>query len=128
MTPVSTNTPSVPVLGRSCLEKTKRIRRKNFRSRYDQIAEMLSCCVSGPIPKTRVMYGCSLSYPELSANIDYLISHGLMEWVRSGVMYRNLLTTEKGRRYLSTYSTLNELLGDPEKIRAIAEKRMVVEQ
>lgn len=57
-----------------------------------------------PTVKTRLMYGCYLSYSQLQKYLEYLTEKGLL---RHGSKYQ---TTEKGFKFLEIYKQLEAML------------------
>jgi len=86
------------------------------RGRLEIIYEILSICRE-PVQKTRVLYGCNLSYDQLSRYLKYLIARGLLRLVeRDGK--KLLQVTEKGRKFLEGYESLSNIVEEiPPKIR-----------
>jgi predicted transcriptional regulator len=70
------------------------------------MAEMLSFCRE-PQTKTRVMYHSNLSWKALQKHLSILESEGLLRVHHSPIKY---VTTEKGLRFVETWSQLIELL------------------
>ncbi len=77
---------------------------------YMEIAySILSVCLNGAL-KTHVMFRCNLNSKQLHFYMDSLLAKGLLEKEReppsAKVEYR---TTQRGRKYLETYSALLEM-------------------
>lgn len=62
--------------------------------------------------KTKIMYKAYLSHNQLCAHLTELQENGLLEY-RLGE--QNYITTQKGKRYLEIYNTMNELASLPEE-------------
>jgi len=74
------------------------------RGRFDIVYEILSLS-RRPVQKTRILYGCNLSYDQLQKYLDYLISRGLLNrFKKSGREVFHI--TEKGREFLNGYEHL----------------------
>jgi predicted transcriptional regulator len=91
---------------------------KNFmkRGRLEIIYEILSICQK-PTQKTRILYGCNLSYEQLSRYMKYLTSRDLLcsIVVDEKKLYQ---VTEKGRTFLERYESLSNIIEEiPMKIR-----------
>jgi predicted transcriptional regulator len=78
------------------------------RSRLSILAEVLDVAKRGAI-KTRIMYGASLSFAQLSEYLSFLLDANLLEIVESPnrTLYK---TTNKGLLYLQSYMEIEELL------------------
>ena len=74
-----------------------------MRTQIDIMASILNEAVEGT-RKTRIMYGCSLSYGATEEYLKYLLETGLL---RIGKSFH---TTDKGLRFLRAYQTLELLL------------------
>jgi len=79
------------------------VSRLKRRSRLETIAEILETAKDGA-KKTRIMYGCNLSYRQTKKLLNHLLETGLLT---IGNSYH---TTEKGLRLLEAYHTLELLL------------------
>jgi len=73
------------------------------RNHFEIIAEILETAKDGA-KKTRIMYGCNLSYHQTKKLLNHLLETGLLA---VGNSYH---TTEKGLQFLRTYQTLELLL------------------
>jgi len=78
------------------------------RSRLSIIAEVLDVARRGAI-KTRIMYGASLSFAQLSDYLSFLLDAGLLKTVETAkkTIYK---TTNKGLLYLQSYMEIEEML------------------
>jgi predicted transcriptional regulator len=85
------------------LDKELRVLRFLRRSYFEIIAEMLETAKDGA-KKTRIMYGCNLSYHQTKKLLNHLLKTGLLT---VGNSYH---TTEKGLQFLRTFQTLELLL------------------
>jgi len=56
--------------------------------------------------KTKIMYKAYLSHNQLCAHLTELQDSGLLEYKLGEQTY---ITTQKGKRYLEIYNTMNEL-------------------
>lgn len=74
------------------------------RSRIDITADILRFANAGT-KKTRILYGCNLSYSQLQAYLKLLLSMELL-------VYREdvFKTTTKGLEFLEAYSALNTIM------------------
>ncbi len=77
---------------------------------------ILSVCLNGAL-KTHVMFRCNLNSKQLRFYIDSLLAKGLLERDReppsAKVEYR---TTQRGRKYLETYSALLQMLSEDSEV------------
>ena len=78
------------------------------RGRLEIIYEILFICRK-PAQKTRVLYGCNLSYEQLSRYLKYLIDRGLLCLVEKN-QKKLFQITEKGRKFLEGYESLNNIV------------------
>ncbi len=82
------------------------------RGYMEIVYSILSVCLNGAL-KTHVMFRCNLNSKQLQFYIESLLSKGLLEKDRSPpsakVEYR---TTQRGRKYLETYSALLQMLSE----------------
>jgi predicted transcriptional regulator len=62
--------------------------------------------------KTKIMYKAYLSHNQLCAHLTELQENGLLEYRLGEQIY---ITTQKGKRYLEIYNTMNELASLPEE-------------
>jgi len=78
------------------------------RGRLSIIAEVLDVARRGAI-KTRIMYGASLSFAQLSEYLSFLLDANLLEVVETAkkTIYK---TTSKGLLYLQSYMEIEEML------------------
>lgn len=75
------------------------------RGRQDINAMILEAAVFGE-NKTRIMYKAYISHNQLCAHLKELQENGLLEYRLGDQTY---MTTQKGKRYLEIYNTMNEL-------------------
>lgn len=82
------------------------------RGRLEIVYGILSLCRK-PTRKTRILYGCNLSYEQLQRYLEFLVSHELLYSFRSKgrAFYRR---TDKGKEFLDGYVHLNCLLEEQE--------------
>ena len=78
------------------------------RSRIDIIACILENSYDGS-RKTRLIYGCNLSFSQLNRYIDCLVEAGLLKISRR----------ENGKELFETTDMGKEFLGDYERVRSI---------
>jgi predicted transcriptional regulator len=62
--------------------------------------------------KTRIMYKAYLSHNQLCVHLTELQDNGLLEYRLGEQTY---VTTQKGKKYLEIYNTMNELTSLPEE-------------
>lgn len=77
-----------------------------YRSRTEIAAQILQTAIGGGITKTKIMYKAFLSYAQLKEYLDVLIENGLIDYQEKD---QDLITTEKGLRFLKIYEQLSEL-------------------
>ena len=84
------------------------------RNQMDIIADILAAADCG-MRKTQIMRICNLSYQQLKAYVDLLVSAGLLTSVYKGKRSNApfLECTNKGRIYLQKYKDLQSLLREP---------------
>jgi len=82
-----------------------------YRSRTDIVSQMLEAA-NGGATKTKIMYSAYLSYAQLKEYLTVLVEGGLMEYQPAEQKYR---TTEKGIKFLSTYSQIGQMIAATEK-------------
>jgi predicted transcriptional regulator len=75
------------------------------RARQDINAMILEAAAVGE-NKTRIMYKAYISHNQLCAHLKELQENGLLEYRLGDQTY---MTTQKGKRYLEIYNTMNEL-------------------
>lgn len=91
--------------------KTKKNNRNNHRGRLDLIADILETSQEG-VKKTWLMYHCNLSFKQLKTYLNFLLKKELLQRVNleTHPNHSMLKTTEKGKRFLKTYSNLTSLI------------------
>ena len=82
-------------------------RGKMRRSRFEIVADILQTCLS-PQCKTRVMCKVKLNFTQANEYLSQLTSLGLLSQEK-----RKYKTTDKGRRFISAYNHLGEIIGIP---------------
>ena len=70
------------------------------------IATILQTATQG-VTKTRMMYAAYLSYQQINDYLEFLLGNDLLQCEKETDLYR---VTEKGLRFLSSSSELNELI------------------
>jgi len=85
--------------------------RMKYRSRTDIVSQMLEAA-NGGASKTKIMYSAYLSYAQLKEYLSVLVEGGLMEYQPAEQKYK---TTEKGIKFLSTYSQIGQMIAATEK-------------
>jgi predicted transcriptional regulator len=81
------------------------------RGRQDINAMILEAAIAAE-NKTRIMYKAYLSHNQLCAHLTELQDNGLLEYRLGEQAY---MTTQKGKKYLEIYNTMNELTSLPEE-------------
>ena len=86
------------------------------RGYMEIVYSILSVCLNGAL-KTHVMFRCNLNSKQLHFYIESLLVKGLLEKEReppsAKVEYR---TTQRGRKYLETYSALLQMLSEEREV------------
>jgi predicted transcriptional regulator len=77
-----------------------------YRSRTDIVAEILRASLDGA-NKTKIMYRAFLSYLQLKSYLETLVTNSLLEYDEKSEIY---LTSAKGKAFLKTLDTLNEVI------------------
>jgi predicted transcriptional regulator len=78
-----------------------------YRSRTDIVAQILEAA-NGGATKTKIMYKAYLSYAQLKEYLAVLAENELLEHVPVEQTYK---TTEKGIKFLRTFSQMGQLVG-----------------
>jgi predicted transcriptional regulator len=78
-----------------------------YRRRTEIAASILQTTKNGPATKTRITYDSYLSFVQTNYYLDYLIEHRLIRHDKSTNRYS---ITEKGIKFLGTYSKMDDLL------------------
>jgi predicted transcriptional regulator len=76
------------------------------RSRLEIAAKILDVAQSGSI-KTRIMYDCFLSFPQLREYLELLEGNGALDYVEEE---RKYYTTKLGLRFLRAYKEMGLLI------------------
>jgi predicted transcriptional regulator len=93
------------------LRKEKRDNHFRNRSRLSLIANILYVADKG-ITRTHLIHKANLSHRMLESYLSYLLDKRLIEMGRSQNAERVYFkTTDRGRKYLQTYTALSELAG-----------------
>lgn len=83
------------------------------RSRMDIMENILRVATEGA-KKTRVMYRCNLSFKQLHAYLDLLVSIGLLKSIPSRTGEKSnsntYETTKKGHAFIQAYRSLTAIL------------------
>jgi predicted transcriptional regulator len=77
-----------------------------YRSRTDIAAQILEVA-NGGSTKTKIMYGAFLSYAQLKEYLSILSENGLIQYIPEKHEFK---TTEKGLKYLRTFSDMDKLV------------------
>lgn len=98
------------------------------RGYVEIVYSILSVCLNGAL-RTHVMFRCNLNSKQLRFYMDSLLAKGLLEKERAPpsakVQYR---TTQRGRKYLETYSELTRMLNEEEAMQSAAYARLTNQQ
>jgi predicted transcriptional regulator len=79
------------------------------RGSLEIINTMLNVSMNGMI-KTQIMYRCNLNSKQLQGYLNLLLKWGLLDRKESLVTRRSIYTsTERGRKFVSTYAELSAL-------------------
>jgi predicted transcriptional regulator len=79
------------------------------RGSLEIINTMLNVSMNGMI-KTQIMYRCNLNSKQLQGYLNLLLKWGMLERKKSLVTRRSIYTsTERGRKFVSTYAELSAL-------------------
>lgn len=76
------------------------------RSRLEIAAKILDVAQSGSI-KTRIMYDCFLSFPQLREYLELLEENGALNYVEEEKRY---YTTKLGMKFLRAYKEIGQLI------------------
>jgi predicted transcriptional regulator len=77
------------------------------RTRIEIISQILEIANGGVTCKTRIMYKANLSYAQLKEYLRTLSDKDLLSY---DLDTRTFKTTERGLRFLKTYSHLNDII------------------
>lgn len=89
---------------------------RTVHRRHTEIANsVLLACLNGALG-THVMFRCNLNSKQLRSYLDLLHGRGLVEKRTWGSAKVGYFTTEKGRRFIETYNSLQEMLENPQPI------------
>jgi predicted transcriptional regulator len=93
------------------LDKTKKYPSSNNRERLDIMADILETSQSG-VRKTCLMYRCNLSFRQLKYYSNFMLRKKLLRIVADNVNSDHglLETTDKGKKFLKTYTCLKALV------------------
>jgi predicted transcriptional regulator len=80
------------------------------RESFDIMNLILTVCLSGTM-KTHIMYRCNLNSKQVHDYLSLLLSHGLVERDDSAERRTVYRTTERGRRFIESYSELLQVFG-----------------
>jgi predicted transcriptional regulator len=78
-----------------------------YRRRTEIAASILQTVKNGPATKTRITYDSFLSFVQTNYYLNYLIENKLIRHDKSTNKYS---ITEKGTRFLQTYTKMDDLL------------------
>ncbi|MGA2874723.1 MAG: winged helix-turn-helix domain-containing protein [Nitrososphaerales archaeon] len=79
------------------------------RGSLEIINTMLNVSMNGMI-KTQIMYRCNLNSKQLQGYLNLLLKWGMLERKKSLITRRSIYTsTERGRKFVSTYAELSAL-------------------
>jgi predicted transcriptional regulator len=81
----------------------------NYRSRDDIVSVILDAANGGGLTKTKIMYQAYLSHDQMKEYLSVLIENDLLGY---DVYTRKFKTTEKGLRFLDTYSQMDDMIKD----------------
>lgn len=97
-------------------QKSDVLRAKRMRSRTDIMASILKKAKTRT-RKTRIMYGCNLSYRQLQRYLQLLLGMGMLSSFseRESKETRFFKITEKGEKFLSAYGELKTLMSSRSK-------------
>jgi predicted transcriptional regulator len=91
-------------------ERVRYIDMRFNRSRDDIISDILEVASGGGIAtKMGIMYKTFLSHAQMKNYLTYLTQHDLIEYDVGAQIYK---TTEKGLRFLDTYSQMDDMIKD----------------
>ena len=80
---------------------------KMNRSRFEIMADLMQTCLM-PQGKTRIMCKVKLNFTQVNEYLTQLTSLGLLSKEKG-----KYVTTDKGRRFISAYNRLGEIMGIP---------------
>jgi predicted transcriptional regulator len=80
-----------------------------YRSRIDIMNHILEAANGGDVTKTKIMYNAFVSYAQMREYLMLLTENELLHY---DVNTRTFKTTEKGLRFLDTYSRIGEMMNE----------------
>jgi predicted transcriptional regulator len=81
-----------------------------YRSRIDIISQILEVANGGGVTKTNIMYKAFLSYAQMKEYLTIVTESDLLSYDTDTQTFK---TTEKGLRFLKTYSQMGEEMKAP---------------
>ncbi len=78
-----------------------------YRDRIDIISQILKIANGGGVTRTKIMYRGLLSYAQIKEYLILLIEKELLRYDKENQTFK---TTEKGLRFLDTYSRLGDMI------------------
>ena len=76
-----------------------------YRTTLEIHRDILQVCADDSRTRTKVMYGCQLSYAQVKSHLPTLVSAGLLR--EDGSKY---FITDKGYEYIETFKKIEKLL------------------
>jgi predicted transcriptional regulator len=83
-----------------------------YRSRIDLICQILKVANGGGVTKTNIMYKVFLSHDQLKEYLTVLTERDLLSYDEETQTFK---TTEKGLRFLKTYTQMGDEMKAPQQ-------------
>ncbi len=80
-----------------------------YRDRIDIISQILKIANGGGVTRTKIMYRGLLSYAQIKEYLMLLTEKELLRYDKESQTFK---TTEKGLRFLDTYSCLGDMINE----------------
>jgi predicted transcriptional regulator len=80
-----------------------------YRSRIDIMNHILETANGGAVTKNKIMYKAFLSYAQMKEYLMFLTENDLLHYDEDT---RTFKTTEKGLRFLGTYSQIGDMMNE----------------
>jgi predicted transcriptional regulator len=83
-----------------------------YRDRIDIISQILKIANGGGVTRTKIMYRGLLSYAQIKEYLMLLTEKELLRYDKENHTFK---TTEKGLRFLDTYSRLGDMIKEQQQ-------------
>jgi predicted transcriptional regulator len=87
-----------------------------YRSSVEIASSILRVAVGGRANKTKLMYGASLSFTQITDYLQFLVTNGLIESEPIAKVY---VLTDRGLRFLNLYEEMTKLVPEVASVPAV---------